>query len=35
MPDIASVFSTPRWQNSYFSSGADYASWTFIRCEFC
>jgi phage shock protein A len=32
---VARVFSTPRWSNSYFSSGADYASWTFTRCDFC
>ncbi len=32
---IASVYSTPRYSNSYFSSGSDYASWTFTFCGFC
>lgn len=32
---IAGVYVTPRWSNSYFSIAADYASWTFTRCDFC
>jgi hypothetical protein len=32
---IAHIFTTPRWSTSYFSSGSDYASWTFTRCDFC
>lgn len=34
-PVIASVYSTPAWSNSYFSSGPDYESWSFTRCGFC
>jgi hypothetical protein len=32
---ISHIFTTPRWSTSYFSSGLDYASWTFTRCDFC
>jgi hypothetical protein len=32
---ISHIFTTPRWSTSYFSSGSDYASWTFTRCDFC
>ena len=32
---IARLYNTPRWSNSYFSSGPDYATWSFTRCDFC
>jgi hypothetical protein len=32
---IAHIFTTPHWSTSYFSSGPDYASWSFTRCDFC
>jgi hypothetical protein len=34
-PQIARVYVTPQWSNSYFSNGPDYESWTFTRCGFC
>lgn len=35
MQEIAHIFSTPQYSNSYFSSADNYESWTFTRCGFC
>ena len=35
MQEIANVFTTPQYQNSYFSNASDYQSWTFTWCGFC
>lgn len=35
MQEIANVFQTPQFSNSYYSNGSDYESWTFTRCGFC
>jgi hypothetical protein len=32
---IAGLFVTAVWSKSYYSSGSDYASWTFTWCGFC
>jgi hypothetical protein len=32
---IANQFNTPKYSKSYFSSGDNYASWTFTWCGFC
>ena len=35
MREIATIFQTPQYSNSYFSNADDYESWTFTRCGFC
>lgn len=35
MREIANIFVTPQYSNSYFSNASDYESWTFTRCGFC